>query len=67
MAIRLRGLLGRFNRWFEGAAVAASVSPPDQSRPVDAMGVKTVLGEVEKETLLETEPPAEPDDDDARA
>jgi hypothetical protein len=54
VAIRLSRLLARFNRWFEGAAVAASASPPDQSRSVDAMGVKTVLGEVEKETARET-------------
>jgi hypothetical protein len=56
MAIRFRGALARFNRWFEGAAVAASASPPDQSASADAIHVKTVLGEVEKETLEEQPP-----------
>jgi hypothetical protein len=56
MPIRFHGLLTRFNRWFEGAAVAASTSPPDQSAGADAMHVKTALGEVEKETLEEQTP-----------
>jgi hypothetical protein len=58
VAIRFKGFLTRFNRWFEGAAVAASASPPDQSASADAIHVKTVLGEVEKETL-EEQPPEE--------
>jgi hypothetical protein len=46
--VPIRGLLARFNRWFAPAAVAASTERTGASaQGPDAVGVKTVVGEIE--------------------
>jgi hypothetical protein len=53
----LRGLLTRFNRWFAPAAVAASTERTGGSaQGPDAVGVKTVVGEIEDAAQHEEAP-----------
>jgi hypothetical protein len=44
--------LARFNRWFAGAAAADAVVHAEGSEgtSIDAMGVKAIMGEIERET-----------------
>jgi hypothetical protein len=59
----LRGLLARFNRWFSPAAVAASTERTGGSaQGPDAVGAKTVVGEIEDAAEPEGSPPERRDD-----
>ena len=48
--LRLHGALRRFNKWLEGAAVAARSNSGDPRNPFGPMDTKIILGEIEKDT-----------------
>jgi hypothetical protein len=59
----LRGLLARFNRWFGPAAVAASTERTGASaQGPDAVGVTTVVGQIEDAAQSEGTPAPEQGD-----
>ena len=58
---RISRAIGRFNRWYSPTAAASSVVPGSavsggQAGSVNPMGVKVVLGEIEKD-VGDVDPP----------